>query len=450
MPGSTTVPPPRFPDAPVPGNAEPPVPRLGLVVPTRRLPRPAAFWSVAVLLVLMLAASGVPSPLYRVYQEEFGFSSGVLTTVFGIYSFALLASLLVVGGLSDHVGRRPVLIVAFVLEAAAMALFLAADGVGWLLAARVVQGLATGALTSTLGAALLDLQRPDRPLAAFLNSASPGLGLSLGAVGAGLLVAVRPLADRLGLRRPHRRLRARRRRHVAAAGELAATARRGRVAAPAGARPAAAPTGRSSSRCRAWSRPGRSAVSTRRSGPSLVANVFGIDNHLVGGLLILALNGTGVIGSLVLRTAPPERALLVGALIFTVGVVGTIASLFATSAAAALRRRPSSPASASAPPSWAPSRRITRGVAPGHRAGLLAGIFVVGYLAFSVPAIAAGIAVGGIGLTRTTEIYGAAVVVLALLAVAALLRARKAAADRTAPEHPAGRPAPERSEAAAA
>jgi hypothetical protein len=56
--------------------------------------------------VLMLAASGVPSPLYRVYQQEFGFSSGVMTTVFGIYSIALLASLLVVGGLSDHVRWR--------------------------------------------------------------------------------------------------------------------------------------------------------------------------------------------------------------------------------------------------------------------------------------------------------------------------------------------------------
>ena len=74
---------------------------------SRRLPRAPAFWSVAVLLVLMLAASGVPSPLYRVYQEEFGFGPGVLTTIFGIYAFALLASLLVVGGLSDHVGRRP-------------------------------------------------------------------------------------------------------------------------------------------------------------------------------------------------------------------------------------------------------------------------------------------------------------------------------------------------------
>ena len=91
----------------------------GLVVGVRTLSRPAAFWSVAVLLVLVLAASGVPSPLYRVYAEEFGFSSGVLTVVFAVYAIALLAALLVVGGLSDHVGRRPVLAVALLLEAVA-------------------------------------------------------------------------------------------------------------------------------------------------------------------------------------------------------------------------------------------------------------------------------------------------------------------------------------------
>src|SRR3954470_7308635 len=171
-------------DAPNSGNAPAPA-GLGVLVPPRRLSRPTAFWSVAVLLVLMLAASGVPSPLYRVYQEEFGFSSGVLTTIFGIYALALLASLLVVGGLSDHIGRRPVLVAAFLLEAVSMVLFLVSDGVGWLLAARIVQGLATGALTSTLGASVIDLQNRERPLGAFINSASPGLGLSLGAVGAG-------------------------------------------------------------------------------------------------------------------------------------------------------------------------------------------------------------------------------------------------------------------------
>src|SRR3712207_7343119 len=55
------------------------------------------------------------------------FRSGMLTTVFGIYAMALLASLLVVGGLSDHVGRRPVLAGGLLLQAAAMVVFLSAD-----------------------------------------------------------------------------------------------------------------------------------------------------------------------------------------------------------------------------------------------------------------------------------------------------------------------------------
>lgn len=401
-------------------------------MPTRRLPRTAAFWSVAVLLVLMLAASGVPSPLYRVYQEQFGFSSGVLTTIFGIYSFALLLSLLVVGGLSDHVGRRPVLVAAFVLEAGAMLLFLFADGVGWLLAARIVQGLATGALTSTLGATLLDLQRREHPLGAFINSASPGLGLSLGAAGAGLLVQFVPsptdwvfgvltavfllaaagtyLLPESSPRLPGALVSLRPRVHVPPLHRRAFL-----VALPC--------------LVATWALGGLYAS----LGPSLVAQVFGIDNHLVGGLLILALNGTGIVGSLALRTSRPERALLVGALIFTVGVAGTVAALFTTSAVLLFAAAVVTGFGFGAAFLGAVAT-ITRGVAAGHRAGLLAAVFVVGYLAFSLPAIAAGAAVGAIGLTRTTEIYGAAVVALALLAVAGLLRARRTAAGLMAPE----------------
>ena len=401
-------------------------------MPSRRLSRPAAFWSVAVLLVLMLAASGVPSPLYRVYQEEFGFSSGVLTTIFGIYSFALLVSLLVVGGLSDHVGRRPVLIAAFVLEATSMALFLFADGVGWLLAARVVQGLATGALTSTLGASVLDLQHRDRPLGAFINSASPGLGLSIGAVVAGLLVQFVPsptdwvfgvltvvfllaaagtyLLPESSARIPGALASLRPQVHVPPAHRRAFV-----VALPL--------------LVACWALGGLYAS----LGPSLVADVFGIDNHLVGGLLILALNGTGIVGSLALRTSPPERALLLGALVFTVGVAGTVSALFATSAGLLFISAVVTGFGFGAAFLGAVST-ITRGVAAGHRAGLLAAIFVVGYLAFSVPAIAAGLAVGTFGLTRTTEVYGGIVVVLALLAAGGLLRARRALAQPAAGE----------------
>ncbi|MCW2743354.1 MAG: Major Facilitator Superfamily transporter [Blastococcus sp.] len=390
----------------------------------RRLPRTAAFWSVAVLLVLMLAASGVPSPLYRVYQEQFGFSSGMLTTIFGIYSFALLIALLVVGGLSDHVGRRPVLVAAFALEAASMALFLLADGVGWLLAARIVQGLATGALTSTLGASLLDLQHPERPHGAFINSASPGLGLSVGAAGAGLLVQFvgSPTDWVFGVLTVVFLL--------AAVGAIvlpesspqlpgALVSLRPRVHVPPANRRAFVVALPLVVAC--WALGGLFAS----LGPSLLADVFGIDNHLVGGLLILALNGTGILGSLALRTAPPERALLVGVVVFTVGVAGTLVALFTTSALLLFSAATVTGFGFGAAFLGAVAT-ITDGVAPGYRAGLLASIFVVGHLAFSLPAIAAGIAAGRVGLTRTSEVYGAAVVVLALLALAGLLRARRA------------------------
>jgi MFS family permease len=177
-------------------------------------------------------------------------------------------------------------------------------------------------------------------------------------------------------------------------------------------------------------------------GPSLVAEVFGIDNHLVGGLLILALNGAGIAGSLALRTSPPERALLAGALVFIVGVAGTLGALFAVSTALLFTSAVVTGFGFGAA-FLGVVATITSGVAPGHRAGLLAAIFILGYLAFSLPSIAAGIAVGEFGLTRTTEVYGAVVLLLALLAVAGLLRARRTPAVPPAPvrSDPADSPA---------
>ena len=396
-------------------------------MPTSGPSRSTAFWSVAVLLVLVLAASGVPSPLYRVYQDRFGFSSGVLTLVFAVYAFALLTALLVVGALSDHVGRRPVLAGGLVLEAGAMVLFLLAGDVGWLMAARVVQGLATGAMTGALGAALLDFQRSDRPLGPLVNSASPGLGLSLGAVGAGVLVEFVPaptdwvfgvltavflLAAVAVLRLPESSPRL--------PGALASL--RPNVHVPPAQRgaflavlPCLAAT---------WALGGLYAS----LGPSLVAGVFGVNDHLVGSLLILALNGTGLAGSLLMRGLRPERGMIVGALIFSVGVAGTVGALLAGSlplffVAAVVSGFGFGAAFLGA------MATVTRGVAPGERAGLLSSVFVVSYLMFSVPAIAAGIAVGSVGLARTAEIYGAAVIVLALSAAAALLLRRSAPAQ---------------------
>lgn len=397
---------------------------MRLAAAVRTLSRPAAFWSVAVLLVLVLAASGVPSPLYRVYAQEFGFSSGVLTVVFAVYAIALLAALLVVGGLSDHVGRRPVLAVALLLESVAMGMFFLADGVGWLLAARVVQGLATGAMTGAFGAALLDLQRVDRPLGPLVNSASPGFGLSAGAVGAGVAVQflgsptqwvfgvlvvlflVAALAVWVGLpesspRRPGALRSLRPSVHVPPASRRAFVV----------VLPCLAAT---------WALGGLYAS----LGPSLVAGVYGVDNHVVGSLLILALNGTGLVGSLVTQRLEPTRGMIAGALVFSAGVAGTVVALLTGSLAAFFVAAVVSGFGFGSAFLGAMAT-ATAGVDPGQRAGLLSAVFTVSYLAFSLPAIAAGTAAVRFGLAATAEVYGAAVIVLALAAVVGLLLHRR-------------------------
>src|SRR5207247_1102521 len=106
---------------------------------------------------------------------------------------ALIISLLVVGALSDHVGRRPVLAAAIALEAAALVLFIAAGDVPVLLIARIAQGIATGAALTTLRATLVDLNPPHAPgRAGAVNGVAAIGGLALGALGCGALVQFAP------------------------------------------------------------------------------------------------------------------------------------------------------------------------------------------------------------------------------------------------------------------
>ncbi|WP_346618607.1 MFS transporter [Blastococcus montanus] len=400
-----------------------------MVPPT--LSRTPAFWSTAGILLLVLAASGVPTPLYRVYQEQFGFGPGMLTTVFGIYALALLAALLVVGGLSDHVGRRPVLVGGLLLQAVSMGVFLGADSVGWLLTARVLQGLSMGALTGTLGAMLLDTQRPDRPLGPLANSAGPGIGLSLGAVGAGLTVEY--------VATPTRWVFA-----VLAVVLLLCAALVALLPETSPRAPGALRSLRPAVRV---PRPQRTAFLTALPaivaawalgglylslGPSLVASVFGIDDHLVGGLLVLAMQGTAAAAAVLGRSLAPERAMVTGASVFAAGVAGTIAALVSGSVAVLFGSAVVSGLGFGLAFLGAVAT-ASAGVAPAERAGLLSSVFVAGYLSFSVPAVAAGIAAGIVGLETVTEVYAAVLVVLALGAVAGVRLRRRATRAGRAP-----------------
>ena len=98
-----------------------------------------------------LAASAAPTPLYATYQRAWGVSPLTTTVVFGIYAVALLSALLTVGRLSDHIGRRPVLLVGIAGQILALMVFADAHSVLALMAARIIQGLATGTALGAIG-----------------------------------------------------------------------------------------------------------------------------------------------------------------------------------------------------------------------------------------------------------------------------------------------------------
>ena len=395
----------------------------------RRLPRAVAFWTVALTTATLLAASSAPSPLYAVYQAEFGFSTITLTSIFAVYVLALLLSLLTVGRLSDFIGRRPVLAAAIVVEAASMAVFLGADSVTWLVVARIVQGFATGAAVGVLGAYLLDLQPPDGTrLGSLVNSVAPTSGLGLGAIGTGVLVQYAPHPTKLVfvvLVVAFVVLLGTTAFLPETVGRLpgAVAALRPTVAVPPAARKAflgAVPTMLST-----WALGGL----IFSVGGSLIASVFSQTNEAVIGLVLGVFALAGAAAATAVSTLAPHvvstlgtAALVAGTILFLTGIETGSFTVFVASAVVAGGGFGSAFLGA--------LRSVTQLALPHERAGLLSAVYVVSYLAFSIPAVVGGVLITHIGLRDTSLGYGtlvaAAAVVSLGISVTASAGARRA------------------------
>ena len=162
----------------------------------RTLPRPVAFWLGGAVLFLMLAASAATAPLYPVYQAKWRFSPTTLTAVFAVFVLFVLVTLLLFGSLSDHVGRRRVIVAGIAVEIVSCVMFLLAGGVGALFGGRALQGAAVGLTTGAVGAELLDV-RPNGGLAALVSSLTASAGLAAGALIASALVQYGPAPTHL-------------------------------------------------------------------------------------------------------------------------------------------------------------------------------------------------------------------------------------------------------------
>jgi predicted MFS family arabinose efflux permease len=155
--------------------------------------RTTAFMVVGAAWFAMMAGSNLATPLYAIYEGEFGFSKAVLTLVFATYALVLAPSLLLFGQLSDRLGRRRVMAAGFATATVGLSLFAIAASLAWLFAARAVQGLAVGMISGAAAAALVELDpAPQEDRAALFAALAQAGGSASGPLIAGMLAEWAP------------------------------------------------------------------------------------------------------------------------------------------------------------------------------------------------------------------------------------------------------------------
>jgi predicted MFS family arabinose efflux permease len=389
-----------------------------LTRPRRLRLRPAAaFAGTALTFVAVALAVGAPSPLFVLYQQEWGFASWLLTVAFAIYAVTLLITLLIAGSLSDHIGRRPVLIGALVLQIASMLVFLFAQDIGWIIGARALQGVGTGAAMSTFTAALVELA-PERQkkLGATVGSTAPVGGLAIGAFLTGLAVQFVPQPTTVVFVT----LAA-----LFAAGILVIVGSPETVRRRPGAVRSLIPRLVIPSEARreflagipVFIAPWMLGGLFIGLGPSILHGVFHLDSGLLNGAIVAVPPAVGAVAGLLLTRAPARTTTIWSMAAILAGVVVAAAAIAA--GLLPLLFVGVTVAGAGFGAGFSSILRLLAPLAPNdQRAELFAGVFLVSYLAYGLPALAAGELIGLIGLLPTVLGYSAAI---AIASVAALL-----------------------------
>src|SRR3984885_2943679 len=380
------------------------------------LPPAASFVAMAAAFAAFFVAAGAPTPLLPIYEANWHFPASMVTVAFGVYAIALLLTLLIVGSLSDHICRRPQLRGALALELASMLVFLFSPSISWIITARIIQGVATAAATSSFSAAILELAPDKRKhLAGVITGLAPAAGIGVGALFSGLiaqfsssaaatvwiiLAEVMRIALVFAIFTPE----------TASRKPGAIASLRPHVSVPPAARSVFAVT--LPSLIAAW------LVSALFLGlmPTILHLKFGIDSPVVSGLAAFAEQGTGGATAVALSKMKPQRLVFAGGFAIVGGILLFIASITATSL----------------PLLWIGAivggaglggaftgtiRSLVPLVETQERAGLFSAIYLVFYITFGVPVIIAGLLLSTIGVTAIALTFGAVTVVAAAAGV---------------------------------
>lgn len=368
-----------------------------------------------------MAGTTLPTPLYGLYQEKFGFSELMVTVVYAVYAFGVIGVLLLAGNASDTVGRRPVLMAGLAFSAASAVCFLCATGMGWLYAGRLLSGLSAGLFTGAATAYVMELApKGGASRATFVATAANMGGLGCGPLLAGVLAQYAawplylPFVVHLALVAVSAVVLARLPETVRDRQPLS-TVRPQRPGLPPQVRSVFAPAAIASFVGFALF-----GVFTSVS-PAFLAESLDVHNHAVSGLIValaffastagqLAVGRIGVARSLPLGCAGllAGLALLAGALWWDLLAL-VVASAVVGGVGQGMAFRGALSAVAAASP-------------PDRRAAVISMLFVVAYTGISLPVIGVGLLVGPIGLEGAGLVFIACMAVLVVAAAGYLLR----------------------------
>jgi MFS family permease len=394
--------------------------------PRRRpvLPAGLALAGAAITFTSLYLAAGALTPLLVVYKEQWDFPPALLTLAFAVYAIGFLAAVLTVGSLSDHIGRRPVLIGALIIQIVSNLMFLVASDIGWVIAGRIVQGVAGGAATTAFTAALVELAPADRKrLGMILGSVGLTGGLGFGSLLAGfaiqftdaansIIFVVLTIVTILGT--------------VAIALSPESVTRSPgalrslipRIAFPPATRKefvAAAPVVAA-----VWMLAGLSGGIA----PSMVRSVFHLNSGLLNGVAGFIAPATSAVIGLVFARVDSRRAMTIGIYASIIGAVGIISGVYAGSLAVMIIGQAIAGVGFGA--SFTAALRLIFPLAREHqRAGVVGGIYLVSYVALGVPIVIEGQLTAPLGEIPAVSWYTGAAILLALISLVAQLRLKR-------------------------
>lgn len=386
---------------------------------------------LALAFALTMIGTTLPTPMYVIYQDRFGFSLTMSTVIFAVYAGGVLAALLLFGRWSDVLGRKPLLLAGLASAALSDVVFLSAGSTGSLLLGRVLSGLSAGLFVGTATAAVVEAAparwRARVPVVATVANIG---GLGLGPLLAGIAVDKAPWDTHLSFV-VHLALTAVLALALLTVPETVEVTRGARPGVARLAVPAHVRTTFVGASVAAFAGFAVFGLFVAVS-PRFVAANLDHPSATIEGLVVFSAFATSVLAQVLLRPMATSLAVDLGCGLLSLGMVVLVLGLQSGSVALIVVAA----VVAGAGQGLSFSKGLAAVLAQVHtaeRAGVTSAFFVVAYVAISLPVVGEGLAAQRWGLTPAGSWFAGGVAVLSALALVTLVVDQRRAPTPTAP-----------------